>query len=121
MGILPQPFAPPPLPGYLWVLDPMTRREIAGVVAELELRIAAAALRPELYLRHTAGGPVLYVHDRHCSMHTLGVMLDAGGRYCRALPDDCSLTGWETVRTWATTPGPDGVQTIRLPERQVTR
>ena len=125
MAILPQSgIAPdrPALTGYLWRISPATRREIAGIVAELELYIHRAQFRPELYVRHTDGGPELLVHDRWCSMHTLGVMLDAGARYCRALPDDCALAGWATVRTWATTPGPDGRQEITLPTRaQVTR
>lgn len=124
MAILPQSGIRPDRPaltGYLWVIGAVTRREIAGIVAELESRIHRAQFRPELFLRHTDGGPELYVHDRFCSMQTLGVMLDAGARRAHMLPEDCALTGWSTVSVWATTPGPDGRQEIRLPERQVTQ
>lgn len=120
MAILPYPPASPataPLSGYLWLVGPTTRRQIAGVLAELESTIPQARARPDVYVRHTEAGPELYLHDRLQHGATIRAMQAVEARYCRMLPSDCSLAGWRTVSVWATTPGPDGVQSIAIPVR----
>lgn len=94
---------PPPT---IWTVGPLDRRTIAGLLAEINLRVKTASLRPELHAAIDGDTARLYLIDRACSMQVLGLVMDLGASTVCELPDAITISGADLVLQWATAPAP---------------